>query len=254
MAVITKILVSQERPASGKSPYDSLVEKYGVEIAFLPFVQIEPLSIKEFRKQRIDFTAYTAIVFTSRTAIDHYFRICESMRFPISEETKYFCATEAIAVYLQKYIVYRKRKIFFGAGSKAEGVFAPIAKHPKERYLVPVSDIHNDTLFTLLDHKKIEYRKVVLFRTVSAGFPPDTNIKDYSMVLLFSPAGLTALRDNCPGFEQGKIGIGCFGASTAKAIAEAGLRIDLQAPTPEAPSMVTALEQYLKTQLPPKRK
>ncbi|MDR3129545.1 MAG: uroporphyrinogen-III synthase [Tannerellaceae bacterium] len=249
-----KILVSQERPTSGKSPYDDLAEKYGVEIAFLPFVRIEPVSIKDFRKQRVDLAGHTAVVLTSQTAIDHYFRVCESMRFTVSENMKYFCSTERIAFYLQKYIVYRKRKIFFGVDSKAESLFIPIAKHPKERYLIPVSDIHNDTLFTLLDNKKIEYQKVVLFRTVSAGFPPDTNINDYSMVLLFTPAGLTALQDNCPNFEQGQINIGCFGSSTAKAITEAGLRVDLLAPTPEALSMVTALEQYLKKQLGAKRR
>jgi uroporphyrinogen-III synthase len=249
-----KILVSQERPVSGKSPYDDLAEKYGVEISFLPFINIEPVSVKDFRKQRVNLADYTAVVLTSQTAIDHYFRICESMRFSVSENTKYFCSTERIALYLQKYITYRKRKIFFGVDSKAESLFVPIAKHPKERYLVPVSDIHNEALFLLLDNKKIEYRKVVLFRTVSASFPPGTNINDYNVVLLFTPAGLTALRDNCPNFEQGQINIGCFGLSTAKVITEAGLRVDLHAPTPEARSMVTALEQYLIKQLGVKRR
>ncbi|MDR3137789.1 MAG: uroporphyrinogen-III synthase [Tannerellaceae bacterium] len=249
-----KILVSQERPVTGKSPYDDLAEKYGVEIAFLPFIKIEPVSVKDFRKQRINLAEHTAVVLTSQTAIDHYFRICKSMRFSVPENMKYFCATERIAFYLQKYTAYRKRKIFFGVDSKAESLFVPISKHPKERYFIPVSDIHNDTLFTLLNNKKIEHEKVVLFHTVSAGFPPDMNINEYHMVLIFTPAGFTALQDNCPNFEQGQINIGCFGSSTAKAITEAGLRVDLQAPTPEARSMVTALEQYLIKLLGTKRR
>jgi uroporphyrinogen-III synthase len=248
-----KILVSQTKSASGRSPYDDIAEKYAVRIDFQPFVKIEPVSVQDFRKQRIDLSEHTAVVFTSRTAIDHYFRICEGMRFPIAEGMKYFCTTEAIAVYLQKYTVYRKRKVFFDTGGKAN-VFAPIAKHPKERYLVPVSDVHNDDLFALLDGKKIDYRKVILFRTVCTGLPPEIKLGDYDMILFFSPAGVAALHDIDPAFEQGRILIGCFGSATAKAITEAGLRLDLPAPTPEAPSMVSALELYLKKQQPSRQK
>ncbi|MDR2791394.1 MAG: uroporphyrinogen-III synthase [Tannerellaceae bacterium] len=245
----TNILVTQPRPASGKSPYDGLAEKYGLKIDFHPLVEITPVSVKDFRKQRIELAEHTAVILTSRTAIDHYFRICEGMRFPISEGMKYFCATEAIAVYLQKYTVYRKRKIFFGPDGKPNGIFVPIAKHPKESFLVPVSDVHNDDLFALLESKKIVHRKVVLFRTVSVGLPPEVALSDYDMILLFSPAGVSALRKHNPDFEQGQTLIGCFGAATAKAITESGLRLDLQAPTPEAPSMVNALELYIKKHL-----
>ncbi|MDR0994868.1 MAG: uroporphyrinogen-III synthase [Tannerella sp.] len=242
---IRRLLVSQPKPASEKSPYFDIAAKYGVEIDFRPFIKVEPLSAKEFRQQRINILDYTAVVFTARTAIDHFFHLCEELRVNIPESMKYFCVTEAIAVYLQKYIVYRKRKVFFSQTGKIDDLAAIIAKHPKEKYLVPVSDVHKDELFKLMEAKHIDYLKAIMFRTVSNDFPVGAKF-DYDMLLFFSPQGINSLLKNFPDFQQNDIRIGCFGPTTAKAIRDAGLRLDVEAPTPEAPSMTAALELYLK--------
>lgn len=245
---IKKLLVSQPKPASEKSPYFDIAEKYGVEINFRPFIKVEALSSKDFRQQRISILDYSAVVFTAKTAIDHFFHLCEELRITIPETMKYFCMTEAIAVYLQKYIVYRKRKIFFSTVGKQEDLVTIIAKHPKEKYLVPVSDVHKDDLRQMLEAKKINFKEAVMYRTVSNDFTADEKF-DYDMLVFFSPAGISSLIKNFPEFKQGDIRIGCFGPSTAKAVKDAGLRLDVEAPTPEAPSMTAALEQYLKKQM-----
>lgn len=242
---IKKLLVSQPKPASEKSPYFDIAEKYGVEIDFRPFIKVEPLSSKEFRQQKVSILDHTAVIFTARTAIDHFFHLCEELRITIPETMKYFCMTEAIAVYLQKYIVYRKRKIFYGQSGKLDDLVAVIAKHPKEKYLVPLSDVHKDDLLSMLEAKKINFTKAVMYRTVSNDFTADEKF-DYDMLVFFSPAGITSLMKNFPNFKQEDIKIGCFGPTTAKAVKEAGLRLDVEAPTPEAPSMTAALEMYLK--------
>ncbi|WP_251966742.1 uroporphyrinogen-III synthase [Parabacteroides sp. AD58] len=242
---IKRLLVSQPKPTSEKSPYFDLAEKYGVEIEFRPFIKVEPLSSKEFRQQRISILDYSAVVFTARTGIDHFFRLCEELRVTIPETMKYFCISESIAVYLQKYIVYRKRKIFFGASGKLDDLVTIIAKHPKEKYLVPVSDVHKDDLKLKLEAKKIDFTEAVMYRTVSNDFKADESF-DYDMLVFFSPAGISSLLKNFPNFNQKDIRIGCFGPTTAKAVKDAGLRLDVEAPTPEAPSMTAALEQYLK--------
>lgn len=245
---IKKLLVSQPKPASEKSPYFDIAEKYGVHIDFRPFIKVEPLSSKEFRQQKVSILDHTAVIFTARTAIDHFFHLCEELRVNIPETMKYFCMTEAIAVYLQKYIVYRKRKIFYGQSGKMEDLVTVIAKHSKESYLVPVSDVHKDDLLMILETKKINHTKAVMYRTVSNDFSTDEAF-DYDMLVFFSPAGITSLLKNFPNFEQQDIKIGCFGPTTAKAVKDAGLRLDVEAPTPEAPSMTAALELYLKKQL-----
>ncbi len=242
---IKRLLVSQPKPTSEKSPYFDLAEKYGVEIEFRPFIKVEPLTSKEFRQQRISILDYSAVVFTARTGIDHFFRLCEELRVTIPETMKYFCMSESIAVYLQKYIVYRKRKIFFGASGKLDDLITIIAKHPKEKYLVPVSDVHKDDLRLKLEAKKIDFTEAVMYRTVSNDFKADESF-DYDMLVFFSPAGISSLLKNFPNFNQKDIRIGCFGPTTAKAVKDAGLRLDVEAPTPEAPSMTAALEQYLK--------
>lgn len=242
---IKRLLVSQPKPTSEKSPYFDLAEKYGVEIEFRPFIKVEPLTSKEFRQQRISILDYSAVVFTARTGIDHFFRLCEELRVTIPETMKYFCMSESIAVYLQKYIVYRKRKIFFGASGKLDDLITIIAKHPKEKYLVPVSDVHKDDLRLKLEAKKIDFTEAVMYRTVSNDFKADESF-DYDMLVFFSPAGISSLLKNFPNFNQEDIRIGCFGSTTAKAVKDAGLRLDVEAPTPEAPSMTAALEQYLK--------
>ena len=242
---IKRLLVSQPKPTSEKSPYFDLAEKYGVEIEFRPFIKVEPLTSKEFRQQRISILDYSAVVFTARTGIDHFFRLCEELRVTIPETMKYFCMSESIAVYLQKYIVYRKRKIFFGASGKLDDLITIIAKHPKEKYLVPVSDVHKDDLRLKLEAKKIDFTEAVMYRTVSNDFKADESF-DYDMLVFFSPAGISSLLKNFPNFNQKDIRIGCFGSTTAKAVKDAGLRLDVEAPTTEAPSMTAALEQYLK--------
>ena len=245
---IKKLLVSQPKPASEKSPYFDIAEKYGVEIDFRPFIKVEALSSKEFRQQRISILDYTAVIFTARTAIDHFFHLCEELRVAIPETMKYFCMTEAVAVYLQKYIVYRKRKIFFSQTGKPEDLVTVIGKHAKEKYLVPVSDVHKDDLLAMLEAKKINYTKAVMYRTVSNEFAKDEKF-DYDMLVFFSPSGISSLLKNFPNFKQEDIKIGCFGPTTAKAVKDAGLRLDVEAPTPEAPSMTAALDLYLKKEL-----
>lgn len=243
---VKKILVSQPKPATEKSPYYDIAEKYGAEIVFRPFIKVEPVNAKDFRQQRINILDHTAVIFTAKTAIDHFFRLAEELRIQIPEGMKYFCVTEAIAVYLQKYIVYRKRKIFFPASGKIEDLMAPITKHSKENYLVPVSDVHKEDLTLLLDEKKINYTKAIMYRTVSNDFQPGEDF-DYDVLLFFSPSGISSLVKNFPNFEQKNIAIGTFGPTTAKAARDAGLQLNIEAPSPEAPSMTAALENYLKS-------
>ena len=245
---IKKLLVSQPKPASEKSPYFDIAQKYGVEINFRPFIKVEPLSSKEFRQQRISILDHSAVIFTARTAIDHFFHLCEELRVTIPETMKYFCMTEAIAVYLQKYIIYRKRKIFFSTTGKLEELVILIGKHAKEKYLVPVSDVHKDDLFSMLEAKKINFTPAIMYRTVSNDFKEDEKF-DYDMLVFFSPPGISSLLKNFPNFKQDDIRIGCFGPTTAKAVKDAGLRLDVEAPTPEAPSMTAALDLYLKKEL-----
>ena len=250
---IKKILISQPKPQSDKSPYYDIAQKYGVEVVFRPFIKVEGLTSKEFRQSKISISDYTAVIFTARTAIDHFFRLCEEMRITIPDTMKYFCTTETIARYLQKYIVYRKRKIFFGTSGKLddEKLLKDLLKHSKEKFLIPISDDHRHNLISL-DENKIPYTKAVMYRTVSNDFRKDEPF-DYDMLIFFSPAGIKSLLKNFPDFHQGDIRIGCFGETTAKAVEEDGLRLDLQAPNPEAPSMTAALDMYLKKVLDGKK-
>ena len=243
---IKKILVSQPEPSTGKSPYYEIADRYGVQIIFRPFIKVEGVEAKEFRTQRINILDHTAVIFTAKTAIDHFFRLCEELRVQIPETMKYFCVTEAIAVYLQKYIVYRKRKIFFPQSGKMEDMMTPINKHNKESYLIPMSDVHKEDLTLLLDEKKIKYDKAIMYRTVSNDFQKDESF-DYDAILFFSPAGIASLTKNFPDFEQNGTAIGTFGPTTAKAVRDAGFRLDIEAPSQEAPSMTAALENYLKS-------
>ena len=237
--------MSQPKPTSEKSPYYDIAEKYGVQIDFRPFIKVESVSAKEFRQQKVSILDYTAIVFTSRHAIDHFFHLCTELRVSIPETMKYFCVTESIALYIQKYVQYRKRKIFFGNTGKFDDLLPAIVKHKVEKYLVPMSDVHNDDIKNLLDKSKVQHTEVVMYRTVSNDFAPDEPF-DYDMLIFFSPAGVTSLKKNFPNFEQNSIKIGTFGSTTAQAVRDAGLRLDLEAPTVKAPSMTAALEMYLK--------
>lgn len=241
---IKKVLVSQPKPTSEKSPYFDIAEKYGVKIDFRPFIKVESLSAKEFRQQKVSILDHTAIVFTSRHAIDHFFNLCVELRVTIPETMKYFCTSETIALYIQKYVQYRKRKVFFGATGKFADLVPLMVKHNTEKYFVPMSDVHNDEVKDLLDKNKIQHTEAVMYRTVSNDFKPE-EMSDYDMLVFFSPAGVQSLMKNFPGFEQKDIAIGCFGPTTAKAVKEAGLRLDLEAPSAAAPSMPAALDLFI---------
>ena len=242
---IKKVLVSQPKPASEKSPYYDIAEKYGVKIDFRPFIKVESLSAKEFRQQKVSILDHTAVIFTSRHAIDHFFNLCTELRVTIPETMKYFCVTEAVALYIQKYVQYRKRKIFFGATGKIEDLVPSIVKHKTEKYLGPMADVHNDDVKNLLDKNNIQHTEAVMYRTVSNDFTSDEEF-DYDMLVFFSPAGVTSLKKNFPDFDQKEIRIGTFGSTTAQAVRDAGLRLDLEAPTVQAPSMTAALDMFIK--------
>ncbi|MEG2573382.1 MAG: uroporphyrinogen-III synthase, partial [Bacteroides sp.] len=214
---INKVLVSQPKPASEKSPYYDIAEKYGVTIVFRPFIKVESLSAKEFRQQKVAILDYTAVVFTSRHAIDHFFHLCSELRVTIPETMKYFCVTEAVALYIQKYVQYRKRKIFFGNTGKIDDLLPSMVKHNTEKYLVPMSDVHNEELANLLDKNKINHAEAVMYRTVSNDFEEGETF-DYDMLIFFSPSGISSLTKNFPNFEQKDIAIASFGPTTAKAV------------------------------------
>ena len=216
-----------------------------MEIVFRPFIKVESLSSKEFRQQKISILDHTAVVFTSRHAIDHFFQLCKEMRVTIPEDMKYFCITETVALYIQKYVQYRKRKVFFGSTGKINDLIPTMVKHKTEKYFVPLSDVHNDEIKDLLDAKKLQHTEGVMYRTVSNDFAPDEPF-DYDMLIFFSPSGIQSLLKNFPNFVQGDIAIGSFGPTTAKAVRDAGLRLDLEAPSPEFPSITAALEDYVK--------
>lgn len=249
--MIKKILVSQPQPASGKSPYYDIAQKYGVEVVFRSMIKVEGLTVKEFRPQRINLADYTAIIFTSRTAVDHYFRMCEESRVNVPDDMRYVCTTEQIALYLQKYIVYRKRKIAFGTTGKLTDpqFLSAVNKIKKEKFLMPVSD-QNQEDSTSLEKLGIDLTKAVMFRTLTNDFTPDEPF-DYDVLLFFSPSGIKSLEKNFPDFDQTKNGkyIGTFGPTTAKAVEDAGFRLDFSAPTPETPSMTAALEKFLESHL-----
>ena len=247
--MIKKILVSQPRPTSEKSPYFDIAREFGVELIFRPFIKVEGLTAKEFRQQKVNILNYTAIVFTSRHAIDNFFKLSKDLRVTIPEDMKYFCVTETISLYIQKYVQYRKRKVFFGTTGKIADLVPLMVKHKTEKFLLPMSDVHNNDVAELLDAKKLEHKECVMYRTVSDDFTPEEVEQfDYDMLMFFSPAGLNALTKNFPNFKQGDIKIAAFGPATAKEVADRGLRLDLKAPTPEFPSMTGALKDFLKHQ------
>lgn len=242
---INRVLVSQPKPQTEKSPYFDIAEKYGVEIVFRPFIKVEGLSFQEFMSQKVDVLAHTAIIFTAKTAIDHFFRLCKEMRTTIPDDMKYFCISESVALYLQKYIQYRKRKIFFAETGKFEDLIPAIKKHNSEKFLLAVADVNKDKNANLLKDLGINFQKAAFYKTVSNDFGPDEKF-DYDMLVFFSPEGINSLLKNFPKFKQGKIQIATFGANTAKAVTDAGLRLDLSAPNAKAPSMTGAIDLFFK--------
>ena len=244
--MIKKILISQPKPISEKSPYFDIAEKYNVEFVFRPFIKVEGLEPKEFRAQKINILDFTAIVFTSRHAIDNFFTLAKQMRITIPEDMKYFCVTETISLYIQKYVQYRKRKVFFGNTGKIDDLLPTMVKHKTEKYLVPMSDVNSGSVAKLLESKKLQHRECVMYRTVSYDFTEqEAKDFDYDMLVFFSPSGIESLTKNFPSFDQGKVAIATFGPATAKAAQDAGLRVDLEAPSKQYPSMTGALQHYL---------
>ena len=245
--MIKKILITQPRPETDKSPYFDLAKKYSVELTFHPFIRLEPIPAKEFRKQKIEISNYTAVVFTSRNAIDHFFRICEEMKINISQDTKYFCITEAVALYLQKFILYRKRKVFYGADGTNKSMFDVINKHKgNEKFLYPCSENQQDNeIVNWLKANNCEFVTPFMYRTISNDVKEIIQNIEFDIICFFTPSGVRSLFDNFPKFKQNGTRFGAFGNNTSKALEEAGLTLDIKAPQPQAPSMVAALENYL---------
>ncbi len=242
--MIKKILVSQPKPSSEKSPYFDIAERYGVDIVFHPFIKVEGISSREFRQEKISLSEHTAVVFTSRHAIDHFFQLAKELRFVVPDDMKYFCITEQVALYIQKYVQYRKRKIFFGETGRFADLLPLMVKHKNERYFIPMSDVHNDEIKNLLDSKKLRHTEGVMYRTVPNDLNSDEPF-DFDLVVFFSPSGVQSLLKNFPDFQQGDMAIATFGPTTAKAVKEAGLRLDLEAPTPQYPSITSALKAFI---------
>lgn len=240
---VKTLLVSQPKPEGDKSPYLDLAKKCNVKIDFRPFIQIEGVSSQDFRKDKINISEHTAVIMTSRNAVDHYFRMCQEMRVTVPETMKYFCVSESTAFYLQKYVLYRKRKIFHGKQTVID-LMDVIKKHKTENFLLPCSDVAKEEIADRLDEAKIKYTKAVMFRTVAADLSDLANV-NYDVLVFFTPAGIRSLFKNFPKFKQNKTRIACFGPATAKAVKEAGLNLDIHAPSPKAPSMTMALEQYI---------
>lgn len=240
---VKTLLVSQPKPEGDKSPYLDLAKKCNVKIDFRPFIQIEGVSSQDFRKDKVNISEHTAVIMTSRNAVDHYFRMCQEMRVTVPETMKYFCVSESTAFYLQKYVLYRKRKIFHGKQTVTD-LMDVIKKHKTENFLLPCSDVAREEIADKLDEAKIKCTKAIMFRTVAADLSDLANV-NYDVLVFFTPAGIRSLFKNFPKFKQNKTRIACFGPSTAKAVKEAGLNLDIHAPSPKAPSMTMALEQYI---------
>ncbi|MGH2553184.1 MAG: uroporphyrinogen-III synthase [Chitinophagaceae bacterium] len=244
---IHKILITQPKPESEKSPYFELSRKFNVELAFHPFIRLEGIPARDFRKLKIEIQNYTGVIFTSRNAIDHFFRICEEMKINVSQDTKYFCITEAVALYLQKFILYRKRKVFYGADGTNKSLFDAINKHKSnEKFLYVCSENQQDNEIVFwLKSNNCEFDLGFMYRTQSSDVKEILKAAEYDVICFFTPSGIKSLFDNLPRFKQNGTVIGAFGNNTFKAAEEAGLTLEIKAPLPQAPSMVAALEQYL---------
>jgi uroporphyrinogen-III synthase len=241
---VESILVSQPEPQNEKSPYYDLAQKYNIKVDFRPFIEVKPVGVKDFRKQKVDILDHSAIIFTSRNAIDHFFSICAELKIEMPAEMKYFCISEQTANYLQKYIVIRKRKIFTGFRT-AQDLIEILKKHKGEKYLFPCSSIRKNDIPEFLEKNNYKYTEAVMYETVAADLSDLADV-NYDIIAFFSPSGINSLFVNFPDFKQNRTRIAAFGPTTAKAVEDAGLFLDIQAPMPNAPSMTGALENYIK--------
>jgi len=240
---VKTILVTQPKPEGDKSPYFDLAKKLNLKIDFREFIHVEGVDSKDFRRDRINISEFTAIILTSRNAVDHFFRMCNEMRVTVPDTMKYFCISESTALYMQKYVVYRKRKIFHGK-QKFSDMIDILKKHKEEKFLLPCSDIARDEMSDILDQNKLSYSKAVIYKTVCSDLSDLADVK-YDVLVFFSPMAVKSLFQNFPDFVQGPTRIAAFGPTTAKAITDANLRLDIHAPSTIAPSMTMALEQYV---------
>jgi len=241
---IKRILVSQPKPTNDRSPFFDLAKKNDIIVDFRPFIHVEGITVKKFRMQKVNILEHSAVILTSRTAVDHFFRIAKELKISIPESMKYFCITESIAFYLQKYIVYRKRKIFYGKG-KFDDLIEVLLKHREERFLLPLADSHKQEIPRKLRKYKLKHTKSIFYKTVSSDLSDLADV-NYDILVFYSPSGIKSLLQNFPDFEQNNIKIASFGNTTAKAVKDAGLRLDIQAPMPKLPSMTMAIETYIK--------
>lgn len=241
---ISSILVTQPKPTNDVSPYFSIAEKYGIQVDFREFIEVQPVSYKDFRREKINILEFTAVIFTSRNAVDHFFRICQEAKLEMPAEMKYFCISEQTANYLQKYIVLRKRKLFIGERTAAD-LFDVIKKHKGEKFLYPCSDIRKDDLPVFMRANNLKFSEAVIYRTVASDLSDLSDVK-YDCIAFFSPSGISSLFINFPDFVQEGTRIAAFGPTTAKAVTDAGLILDIEAPHPNAPSMTGAIEAYIR--------
>ena len=246
---ISSILVTQPTPTNDVSPYFSIAEKYGIQVDFREFIEVQPVSYKDFRREKINILEYTAVIFTSRNAVDHFFRICQEAKLEMPAEMKYFCISEQTANYLQKYIVLRKRKLFVGERTAAD-LFDVIKKHKGEKFLYPCSDIRKDDLPVFMRANNLKFSEAVIYRTVASDLSDLSDVK-YDCIAFFSPSGISSLFINFPDFVQESTRIAAFGPTTAKAVLDAGLILDIEAPHPNAPSMTGAIEAYIRRHAQP---
>ncbi|MBR1426292.1 MAG: uroporphyrinogen-III synthase [Paludibacteraceae bacterium] len=247
MATIQKILVSQPQPATERNPYSEL-QKQGLELHFRQLIHVEGLTAKEFRQQRINPLDYTAVLFNSRLGIDHFFRLCEEMRLTVPDSMHYYCISETVANYLIKYIQYRKRKVFFG-NNRFEDLLPAMHRRPQEKYMMVMSDVHNDETIRMFASHNIAVQPAVMYRTVASEWPKEQPF-DFDMIVLFTPAGVHSLRKNFPDFQQGDKILACFGANTVQAAEAEGWQVAIKAPQPGLPSITAAIQQYLKDNSP----
>lgn len=245
---VKKIMISQPKPTSEKSPYYDLAKKYDLDLTFHQFIKVEGVTSKEFRKQGIELGDFMGVIMLSRNSVDHFFRLCEETKFKVSPEMRYFCATEAVALYLQKFILYRKRKVFFSADGSPEGMMDVIFKFKdKEKFIMPVSEFTKNDISPILLANDVSFIESIMYRSV-ANELKGIKIAEYDMVIMFSPFGVDAVMTDLPDIKKKKIMVGTFGSSTSEAAEKAGLNLVIKAPTPNAPSMVTALDIFIKKQ------